>query len=393
MGRDGGTPVYEGPVSTFIFSLTFGSNLNYILTREVVGPGVTRKQPIESDTFVFIRRRVDFGRATRLEAGWRVLFCAAVFQVLGCGGGSPAIHREFTKPPPPPKPFTSGEALKQFDAAPDPDYRLGEGDAIAIQVWDHPDLSGSQIVGPDGAITVPVAGTLHVAGKTRDEATKAVRDAMLKYYAKLTVTVRVDRYVSNRVVVLGRVRLPGVMQFDAMPTLLEALARAGGVAPDEKSNLTHCAIVRGRDRVAWIDLRGLLQDANLTLNLRLRPNDLVFIPDRGDLPIYVLGQVMKPGLVRWTSNLTLLDALAQAGGATRDASSSLEVISPSRGLRTTVVLEELQRGVKGHNVILQGGDIVYVTTSGLADVGYVLEKLNPYSWIFLGSTVRSAVVR
>lgn len=341
--------------------------------------------------FESLRRPAAPGRASRLRAGSRALFCAAVSLLLGCGGPSPAIHTELTKPPPRPTPYTSKEVLKQFDTAPDPEYRLGEGDAISIQVWDHADLSGSQVVGPDGAITVPVAGTLRVTGLTRDEATKAVKDAMSKFYAKINVTIRVDRYVSNRVVVLGRVRTPGVMQFDTMPTLLEALARAGGVATDEKTNLTHCAIMRGRDRVAWIDLRNLLQDANLSLNLRLRPNDLIFIPDRGDLPIYVLGQVQKPGLVRWTSNLTLLDAIAQAGGATRDAASTLHVISPSRGLRTTVVLDELQIGVKGHNVILQGGDIVYVTTSGLAEVGYVLEKLNPFSWVFLGATVRTSI--
>jgi polysaccharide export outer membrane protein len=339
------------------------------------------------------RRPAAIGRATRLEAGPHAVLCAAMSLILGCGGSSPAIHREFTKPPPPPAPFTAGEALKQFDTAPDQEYRLGEGDVITIQVWDRLELSGSQIVGPDGAITVPVAGTLHVAGMTREDATKAVKEALVKYYAKVTVTVRVDRYVSNRVVVLGQVRAPGVMQFETMPTLLEALARAGGVTTQPTSNLTHCAIVRGRDRVAWIDLRGLLQDANLALNLRLRANDLVFIPDRGDLPIYVLGEVYKPGLVRWTANLTLLEALAQAGGATRDAASSLQVISPSRGLRTTVVLKELQSGVKGHNVTLQGGDIVYVTTSGLADIGYVFEKLNPFGWVFLGATVRSSIVR
>ena len=340
-----------------------------------------------------LRRPAVIGRTIRPGAGSRALFCAAVFQILGCSGSSPAIPQDLTQPPPKPTPFTTGEALKQFDAAPDPDYRLGPGDVLTIQVWDHPELSVSQAVGPDGALTVPVAGTLRVLAMTRDEATKAVKEALAKYYEKISVTVRVDRYVSNRVVVLGQVRLPGVMQFDSMPTLLEALARAGGVVADAKTNLTHCAIVRGRDRVAWIDLRALLQDANLSLNLRLRPDDLVFIPDRGDLPVYVLGQVQRPGLVRWTSTLTLIDALAQAGGATRDAQSSLHVISPSRGVRTTVALEELQTGVTGHNVILQGGDIVFVSTSGLADVGYVLEKLNPFSWIFLGTTLRRDIVR
>ena len=53
---------------------------------------------------------------------------------------------------------------------------------------------------------------------------------------------------------------------------------AGGVTGDPNTNLTHCAIVRGRDRVAWIDLRALLQNANLSLNLRLKADDLAVVP-------------------------------------------------------------------------------------------------------------------
>jgi len=311
----------------------------------------------------------------------------------GCSSPSPAIPRELTKPPPPATGFTAGDALRNFDVIRDPAYRLGEGDAITIQVWDRADLSGSQIVGPDGAITVPVAGTLRVGGMTRDEATQAVKDALSKLYARITLTIRVDRYASNRVIVLGQVRTPGVMQFDTMPNLLEALARAGGLVSEPASNLTHCAIIRGRDRVAWIDLRSLMQDANLSLNLRLHPNDMVFIPERGDLPIYVLGQVAKPGPFRWVPNMTLMDVLAQAGGATRDANAELQVISPARGVRATVMLDEMARGVKGNNVFLQGGDIVYLPTSGLADIGYVIEKLNPFSWVFLGPAVKTTFTK
>ncbi|MBI4566720.1 MAG: polysaccharide biosynthesis/export family protein [Planctomycetes bacterium] len=310
----------------------------------------------------------------------------------GCQGREP-LHPEFRRPAEPPLPFTAGDALKEFDAVPEKEYRLGEGDAVTVQVWDRPDLSGPQIVGPDGAITLPVAGTLRVAGMTRDEAAKAIKESLSRFYANLTVTVRVDRYVSNRVVVLGRVNAPGVLQFDTPPTLLEALARAGGLAAEPNHNLTHCAVVRGRERVAWIDLRRLMEDADLAFNLRLKPDDLVFVPDRGDTPVYVLGEVQKPGLFRWTSDMSLLDALALAGGTTRDAApSSMYLIRPSLGIQSQISLDEVM-AVGNQGLRLQKGDILYVPTNGLADIGYVLEKLNLYGWLFVGATVRSSIVR
>jgi polysaccharide export outer membrane protein len=296
-----------------------------------------------------------------------------------------------TKPPPPLAPYSAAEALKEFDSEQDTEYRLGSGDAITVQVWDRADLSGSQVVGPDGAITVPTAGTLKVAGMTRGEATKALQDELTKLYAKIVVSVRVDRYASNRVVVLGQVRLPGVLQFDAMPTLLEALARAGGlVSADATTNLTHCAIIRGRDRVAWIDLRSIFQNANLSLNVKLKSDDVIFIPDRSDQPIYMLGQFLRPGPVKWKANLGILDAMALVGGPTRHGNAVVQIVSPSRNLKTSVNLAELQSGVRGHDITLKAGDIVYLPTSGMADVGYVLEQLDPFGWVFLGSSIRAS---
>ena len=63
--------------------------------------------------------------------------------------------------------------------------------------------------------------------------------------------------------------------------------------------------------------------------------------------------------------------------------------------RTPVVIDDpaLRRMGTHGEVVLQPGDIVYLPTSGLADFGYFMEKLNPYSWFFLGSTVRSSIVR
>ena len=316
---------------------------------------------------------------------------AAFLSILLAGGCQPLpeIPEGALRPVEPRTPYTVTQALKEFDAAAGDAYRLGEGDALTLQVWDRPDLSGSQVVGPDGAITIPVVGTLKVTGMTRDEAAKTIKESLAKFYSTASVTVRVDQYLSNRVLILGRVQRPGVLQFENVPTLLEALARAGGLVVSDRPTVTHCAVVRGRDSVAWLDLRRILDQGDLTLNLRLKANDLLFIPEWEEQPVYVLGQVARPGLVRWRTGMSFLDAVAQAGGTTRDASPSrVLLIRPSQNFRAVVPLDDLLQPLPGSNLALQQGDIVYVPTNLLADVGYVLEKLNPFGWVFLARGVK-----
>ncbi len=318
-----------------------------------------------------------------------LIWAAAV--LAGCSSEPPPLPAGMKVPTPPTVPHTAPAALALFDQASDEDYRLGEGDVVGLHVWDRPDLSGDHVVGPDGRVTVPFAGPQKVAGLSREQAAAAVRDGLARYYANAVVTVRVQQYVSNQVVVLGRVNSPGVQTFPARPTLLEAIARAGGFFRSTDSDalpaLTHCAIVRGRDKVAWLDLRRLLEEGDLSLNLRLRPNDLVFIPEWEDVPIYVLGQVLRPGPVRWSPGLSVLDALARAGGLNRDAATGqINIVRPSTGERFMLAQTDLFD--KRVNVELKKGDLIYIPTNLLADVGYVFEKINPFGWVFLATTVR-----
>ncbi|HLY75147.1 MAG TPA: SLBB domain-containing protein, partial [Planctomycetota bacterium] len=236
--------------------------------------------------------------------------------------------------------------------------------------------------------TVPVAGTVHVAGLTREDAADAVRKSLSRFYTGIAVTVRVEQYISNRVTVVGRVKTPGVIRFEKSPSLLEVLARAGGLV-EGPVNLTHCAVIRGRDRMAWIDLKSLSDGRDPSLNLRLNADDLVLIPEDADLPIYVLGQVFKPGAYRLTRGMSVLDAIALAGGTTLDSlPSNMLLVRPSQNRRVIVSLNDILGPVNTSNVSLENGDIIYVPTNILADIGYVLEKLNPYSWYFAYQTSR-----
>jgi polysaccharide export outer membrane protein len=311
--------------------------------------------------------------------------------LAGCASGYDVVD-ERVPTPPPPRPYSSAESLKQFDAAPQEAYRIGAGDQVNVQVWEKPELSGLQYVGPDGALTVPLVGTVAVAGLTREDAARAIRDPLAKLYTGVSVTLRVEQYQANRVTVVGKVKTPGVYRFENAPSLLEAIAKAGGLSTEAPQvNLTHCAVIRGRDRVAWIDLGSLIDGRDVGLNLRLKPEDLVLVPEDADLPVYVLGQVAKPGPIRWTRGMSFVDALAQAGGTTRDSlPSGIYLVRPREGKRYIISEGDILGPEKGTNVALERGDIIYVPTNFLADVGYLLEKLNIWSWVFVGTSVRNS---
>lgn len=304
----------------------------------------------------------------------------------------PAQNRDF-RPATKDHTITPLDALRQFEPAVETDYHLGEGDEIELSVWGRPELSGKYIVGPDGKITLPYAGTLKVAGLTRNEAAAAAQEMWKPLYDSVVATVTVTQYDSNRIFVLGRVSAPGVLKFDYQPTLLEAVTRAGGLPIGgigaEKAALTRCMIFRGRDQLVWVDLKSLLNGSDLRLNIRLQRNDVLYIPDSDDQLIYVLGEVEHPGAVRLTPDMTFLDALAQAGGPTRDAvTSRMRLVRHSAGTEREIALTDLTTPSKNPNVALNEGDIVYVPRSGMSKIGYLLEQLSPaMSWGIFGAAL------
>jgi polysaccharide biosynthesis/export protein len=288
--------------------------------------------------------------------------------------------------------ITPEEIVRRFEAPEMTSYTLGNGDEISVDVWNHPELSGKHVVGPDGKITVPIAGVIKVSDLTREQAQKAIADSLVPYYADLSVTMRVDHYTSYRIYILGRAGIPGILQFDTQPTLLDAVTRAatlpGATVGPDRVGLGRCAILRGRDQIIWVDLRELFSQGNLALNIRLARNDMVYLPESGDGLVYVLGEVKRPGAFRLTPTMSFLDAFSQAGGSTEDASENkIEVIRTVSGVQREIRLKDLLSGPEHLNFALQEGDILYVPRRTMAKFGYVLEKTSPLSGFAVLATV------
>jgi len=122
-----------------------------------------------------------------------LLACLCVFS-LAAQAQSPA------EPQLKPNPL---ETLRSFEPAADEEYRLGKGDEITIDFVGRPDLAAKLVVGPDGRITLPLAGDVMLAGQTREDAAKAIDTALAPYYTNLQAQVTVTKYTANKVLVLG----------------------------------------------------------------------------------------------------------------------------------------------------------------------------------------------
>lgn len=290
--------------------------------------------------------------------------------------------------------LTPTDLVAEFEAPLIEAYRLEAGDEITVDVWSHPELSSHQIIGPDGRITIPVYGPVKVSKLTREETQRAISRALSKFYTDLVTTVRVDHYNGFQIFVLGRVGIPGALTFTKQPTLLDVLSRAAGLPVGgtgaEKAGLVRCAVFRGRDKIIWIDLKSLLSQGNLALNIRLASEDVVYLPDADDQLVYVLGFVKSPGAFRLTPAMSFLDALSLAGGPTEDAAiSKLALIRGAKGVQRQVPLKELLAGNGDYNFSLEEGDIIYAPPRGMEKFGYVIQKLAPLTgFAIIGSAIK-----
>lgn len=280
------------------------------------------------------------------------------------------------------------DSLRNFQPAPDEEYRLGKGDEITVDFAGRPDLQAKLVVGPDGRITLPLAGDVMLAGLTRPEASRAIDSALSSYYTNLTAQVTVTKYTANRILLLGAVEHPGLLNFDGTPTLLEALTRGGlatggapaGAVPGKGSQIPdRCAIYRGQDQVVWVDLKKLVESGNALADMRLRRDDVIYVPSASERFVSVLGQVQKPGAIQLTSSDTLASVLAEAGGFNEKAGNTphIEIVDPSSGTSRLVSFKDVINPAKSLEITLKAGEIIYVPQTGFARVTYVLQSLSP----------------
>ena len=210
----------------------------------------------------------------------------------------------------------------------DEEYVIGVDDVLHIQVWDNKDLDQNVTVRPDGRISFPLVGEIRASGLTSSQLAELLSTQLGKWVKNPNVSVVVREIRSLRVFFFGQVTRPGVYPIKPGTPVLRALPIAGGLAPG--ADLSAAYIVRDNQRIP-VDLRRLVQDADLSQNIPLRTDDTFVVPEvvAGANPqevserrIYVLGKVQKPGIYTIRHEVPILHAIFLAGGFVEPATAA-----------------------------------------------------------------------
>jgi len=258
------------------------------------------------------------------------------------------------------------KALQEIQPLSVNEYKIGAKDLLEITVFNLPELSQTVRVSEDGSVTFSLLGKVEVAGLTAQELEKKLASLLDRQYTKnARVTVFIREF--QKVAIIGAVARPGMYELVGPTTLLQAIAQAGGLTAQAMNEIFVYRHGRdGKQTRIVVKLEDLMINGNLDLNIELQPKDVVNIPIDQMQNVFVYGEVRTPGAVPYLSSkrITLLQAIAQAGGTTEWAKKSGVIIKrkdkkTGKEMKIPINLKRMING-KIADIVLEEGDVVIV---------------------------------
>jgi polysaccharide biosynthesis/export protein len=160
------------------------------------------------------------------------------------------------------------------------DYVIGVEDMLAVNVWREPDLSIKEVmVRPDGKVSLPLVGDIQASGLTPKQLQERIVERMKEFVASPTVAVIVLKIGSRSVTIVGQVAKPGIYYLGSTMTVLELLARAGGLREEAKKSRISVIRKEGDRAVPHaFNYKDVSQGKNLEQNIILKNGDQVIVP-------------------------------------------------------------------------------------------------------------------
>jgi polysaccharide export outer membrane protein len=294
------------------------------------------------------------------------------------------------------------------------DSRIGPDDLLNITVFEAPEMNTAVRVSASGDISMQLLGEIHAAGLTPGELQSVLQALLRRTYMKDPhVGVFLQELQSHPVSVVGAVKMAGVFQIRGPKTLLEILSLAQGLADDAgdtvsimhggeqldshnsshqdlklsgvtgvlqphelliKDDGTEFSAPERNTKIENINLKRLLESSDSTLNVLVRPGDVVKVSRAGI--VYVVGEVNKPGgfVLQNNESISILQAIALAQGTTHtSATGETRIIrtdaTSGKRIEIPVNLGKIFSG-KRADILLESKDVVFVPNSAAKSVLY-----------------------
>ena len=248
---------------------------------------------------------------------------------------------------------------------------LGPGDILNFGLYGEPELTRADVaIGPDGRVSFLEAQDIVATGLTIDELRDKLDQELGKYRRAPRTLVTPVAFRSKKYYMLGKIAVKGVYTLDRPITVLEAIARARGIENGlvdrnivDLADYSRSFLARGGKRYP-LNFEKLFQSGDLSQNLGIEPGDYVYLASTGVGEVYVVGQIRLPGVVTYTPNLTIMQAITGRSGYTDRAYKSRVLVvrgsldQPRKyAVDTHAILD-----AKATDFSLKPGDIIYVSS-------------------------------
>jgi len=219
------------------------------------------------------------------------------------------------------------------------EYRINPRDIIEVSVFDERDLSKVFRVDADGYINYPLLGKVSVKDLTVRGIEGKITELLAKdYLINPQVTVSVKE--SARISVLGKVNKPGLYELKSSMTALDAIIQAGGFSDQTSALDVKLIRIKGDVReTIGIDVTGLMDKDNRQANIFLEAGDLIMVGGFStvDSQIVLFGEIKSPGAYTYKRGMTVIEAVALAGGLTDIANpDGTKIIREKDGKRQVI---------------------------------------------------------
>jgi protein involved in polysaccharide export with SLBB domain len=192
-----------------------------------------------------------------------------------------------------------------------PEYVLGPGDGLNIDLWGSVSQRLHRVVDREGRLSLPEIGTIQVSGHTLGDVQHMVQSSLRSQFRELEADVSLDRLRTVRVYVVGDVLRPGAYDVSSLSTALNALYQAGG--PTSRGSMRVMKHYRGNQLVEDVDLYDLLLRGVQSGIERLESGDTLLVPPIGE-QVTIEGMVRRPGIYELAGENSLSQVLELAGG-------------------------------------------------------------------------------